>query len=241
MGVVVKYNNKFIPLNHNKDITTLEVNKHKQHTDIQIIESDDIATTGLSYTEVAGGYQCNGGKNSGELVIPSIYNKNKVISIGANAFKQTYLTTVILGDNITTIGDYAFAYSDANFILGDNITTVGAYAFYSCDNLTDSYILKNVTTIGEYAFAGCGLTSVTILDGITTIPKRAFDGCNSLKSVTIPDSVTTIGEYAFAYGANGKIITFKGTMAQWNAIGKGLSWSNGSVSRVICTDGTIWY
>ena len=109
------------------------------------------------------------------------------------------LTSVIIPDNVTTIGYQAFYGCDSltSVTIPDSVTTIGEYAFYSCDSLTSVTIPDSVNTIRDDAFSRCSLTSVTIPDSVTTIGKRAFDMCSSLTSVTIGDSVTTIGEYAF--------------------------------------------
>lgn len=82
--------------------------------------------------------------------------------------------------------------------IGDNVTSIGAYAFFNCKNLTNATIPDGITSIGGYAFLNCGLTSVTIPDSVTTIGEYAFYSCNSLTSVTIPGNVTSIGMCAFS-------------------------------------------
>ena len=109
-------------------------------------------------------------------------------------------TRIIIGDGVTTIGEYAFngCSSLTSVTIPNSVTTIGKNAFSGCSSLTSVPIGNNITTIGEYAFRYCSsLTSVTIPNSVTTIGKNAFDGCSSLTSVTIPNSVTTIGEYAF--------------------------------------------
>lgn len=100
----------------------------------------------------------------------------------------------------------------------------------------------SVTSIGNYAFSGCtGLTSITIPDSVTSIGGSAFAGCTGLTSVTIPNSVTSIGDYAFFECTGLTDIKFNGTMEQWKAISKGISWEFNvpSTCKVVCTDGTI--
>ena len=112
------------------------------------------------------------------------------------------IKTVIINNNVTTIGDDAFADCDSltSVTIPDSVTTIGEWAFSRCDSLASVTIPDSVTTIGGAAFAYCeSLTSVTIPDSITTIGDYAFNDCYSLKSVIIPDSVTTIGVAAF-YG-----------------------------------------
>ena len=101
----------------------------------------------------------------------------KVTSIGQEAFRQCWITSVTIGNSVTSIGDLAFSL---------------------CTDLTSVTIGNSVTSIGRSAFSGCsGLTSVTIGNSVTSIGEHAFSDCTSLTSVTIPNSVTSIGWRAF--------------------------------------------
>ena len=98
------------------------------------------------------------------------------------------------------IGDYAFENcgSLTSVIIGDSVTSIGSYAFYGCDSLTSVIIGDSVTYIGYNAFEGCtSLTSITIPETVTTISGSLFAGCSSLTSIVIPDTVTSIGDSAF--------------------------------------------
>ena len=109
---------------------------------------------------------------------------------------------VISGEGPMTDYDYndsPFYNSDIkSVVIGDGVTTIGNYAFYNCTNLSSITIPDSVTTIGSDAFYNCyNLTNITIPDSVTTISNSAFYNCSNLSSILIPDSVTTIGSSAF--------------------------------------------
>ena len=127
-----------------------------------------------------------------------LFNKSKTELIQYPAGKPE--SAYEIPDSVTSIGNYAFYYSDSltSVTIPDSVTSIGNYAFCECYSLTSVTIPDSVTTIGNSAFSFCfALTSVTIPDGVTTIGDEAFCECESLTSVTIPDSVTSIGDEAF--------------------------------------------
>jgi len=113
---------------------------------------------------------------------------------------KSYIKTIIIGDDVTSIGDSAFAecHRLTSAMIPDSVTSIGDYAFCYCDDLTIVTIGNSVTSIGDYAFYECiGLTNVTIGNSVTSIGECAFIDCCSLTSITIPDSVESIGANAF--------------------------------------------
>lgn len=115
---------------------------------------------------------------------------------------QSGIKTVIIGDNVTTIGELAFAACKAlqNVTLGSRVQTIEVSAFGTCWALQSISFPASVTTIGKHAFLNCRvLQSVSFSDGLTTIGELAFGSCHALQSITLPASVTTIGEYAFSF------------------------------------------
>ncbi len=128
-----------------------------------------------------------------------MYNWSSVSNVPWYSSRSS-VKTVVIGDSVTSIGDYAF-YSCTGLTsvtIGNSVTSIGNYAFYSCTGLTSVTIPDSVTSIVYGAFYNCtGLTSVTIGNSVTSIGYGAFYECTGLTSVTIGNSVTSIGNYAF--------------------------------------------
>ena len=114
------------------------------------------------------------------------------------------LTAINAGSHLESIGDYAFYVTSGNsrlngtITLPESLTTVGQYAFRYCN--ADFILPSTITTLGSYAFANCAnFTHQVVLTSITSIPTYAFYYCSSLRSIIIGEDVTSIGNYAFAY------------------------------------------
>src|SRR5476649_2511503 len=72
------------------------------------------------------------------VTIPTNINGLTVTSIGENAFADTALTSVTIGTNVTSIGDYAFQndYSLTSATIPNSVSTIGDAAFTGCNSLT---------------------------------------------------------------------------------------------------------
>lgn len=85
----------------------------------------------------------------------------------------------------------------SSVILPDNLTSIGNYAFESCARLNNVIIPQGVTTIGKGAFMYCTImSSINIPHSVTSIGQNAFNSCYKIKSVTI-NSRCTVGDGAF--------------------------------------------
>ena len=93
---------------------------------------------------------------------------------------------------INTIPDFAFHYYSDNtgktsltsVILPNNITTIGSSAFDGCTGLTTLSIPNSVTTIADAAFWWCAsLTQINIPSTVTSIGIAVFSACSGLITV----------------------------------------------------------
>jgi len=158
-------------------------------------------------------------------------------------FKES-ISTVIIDENIESIGDNAFSGCNnlSKLVLGKDISRIGYYAFSDCTSLTHVSLPDRLKTIDTYAFKNCTqLLQVDMFDNVNSINNGAFYACSSLKTINISDSVYTIGDGAFLgccsieyfilpaglknVGFNVfagcealRFLFFKGTETEWNNI-----------------------
>lgn len=95
------------------------------------------------------------------------------------------LTNVTFFEGVISIGNVAFGTcSLTSVIIPNSVTSIGDSAFRECKNLTSVIIPDGVTSINYGAFSYCeNLASVTIPASVTSIGKNVFNGCSSLKTV----------------------------------------------------------
>lgn len=122
----------------------------------------------------------------------------EITTVGEGAFSgNTALKRVAL-NNVTSIGDYAFAGCEAlesSLLMLGNVTHIGRYAFLGCTKLTEFAFASGLAEIGEFAFAFSGIASAVIPDE-TEIGEFAFAACANLASVEIGKKCT-VGNSAF--------------------------------------------
>lgn len=111
------------------------------------------------------------------------------------------IQTIVIGDQITQIGRYAFTGTACSTIkFGKNVRSIGAEAFNGCRNLSGDLTLPDsVQIVGDRAFSGCtGLNgTLTLGSSLQTIGAGAFHYCPFSGDLVIPDNVTSIGDSAF--------------------------------------------
>ena len=169
------------------------------------------------------------GAFAGNSTIATIVIPAGVTFVGNQAFNGSGLTTVTFtdsGDQLLTIGNYAFAnlalesltLPSREVIIGDHAffndeslkaldlggtTQIGDYAFsYAGDDLA-VVISASVQSIGNYAFQGYNyggkIGSITFAQNsqLKSIGAYAFEN-SGITEINIPKSVESVGAYAFA-------------------------------------------
>ena len=101
------------------------------------------------------------------------------------------LTSVTIGNDITSIGQYAFIGCQqlSSVTIGTGVTTLGAYAFNHCDALTQVTLPASVASIGDQCFrnsANLQRVNIQRTDGLVTLGDKVFNGCNNLQYIVAP-------------------------------------------------------
>ncbi|MBR3435290.1 MAG: leucine-rich repeat protein [Bacteroidales bacterium] len=138
-------------------------------------------------------------------------NGSKLTEIGNYAFQHCInLWSVSIPDNVTSIGEYAFAKRDMSggdmqlysVTIGASVKTIGTGAFYKCNNLTN--VIWNVkrmdlsqTSVDVFNNLE-SIKTFTFGDKVEDIPSNLCQGCKGITSITIPKSVSSVGNKAFA-------------------------------------------
>ncbi|MDR2129652.1 MAG: leucine-rich repeat domain-containing protein [Odoribacteraceae bacterium] len=180
----------------------------------------------LLLTNMATGFAQSG--TCGENLTWTLSEDEKTLKISGTGAMRDYLFIL----NTSPWDSYRSSITTVE--IGDGVTSIGDWAFSACSSLTSITIPDGVTSIGDGAFAVCrSLTSIAIPDGVTSIGKQAFYDCDRLTAIrvengnvnysseagilfnkdkttlvccpggttgnyTIPDGVTSIEDWAFS-------------------------------------------
>ena len=148
--------------------------------------------------------------------ISALQNGTKLVigdveRIGDRAFYGCKLTSIIIPDSVTSIGNYAFNECKklSSITLGKGVTTIRTNAFYRCPGLKSILVHPNNPNYSSDGIALYnkdkttliqvpeGTTSFVIPDSVTTIGNNAFYGCTKLSGITIGKGVTSIASNEF--------------------------------------------
>ncbi|MDR1592787.1 MAG: leucine-rich repeat protein [Prevotellaceae bacterium] len=142
----------------------------------------------------------NHAKSIGKLTFGS-----GITSIGNNSFRGMALKSIIIPNNITKIGNYAFAecYAPTSLYIHNNITSIGDYAFYDMDNLDYVEIGTGLKSVGTGAFSDCLVLSSFRFNAVDCRvfgdeKHPVFAQSYDMRSFLFGSTVKTIPDYMFA-------------------------------------------
>ena len=200
----------------------------------------DIALFGIK--EI--GYRAfNSGSN---YSLSSVKIPKSVTKIGSEAFKSCYeIESLEIPDSVTEIGDKAFRGCDKikSLEIPDSVKEIGDKAFeytginelsHPCLTIKNGVAIKDGTVLYQANYT----SNVTLPDGVTKIGEKAFYECRWLHSMVLPESLKEIDDNAFFECDYLETLEFKGTVAQWKAVKKGVDLCFRIGTRTVkCTDG----
>ncbi len=134
--------------------------------------------------------------------LTSLILPNTITKIGNNAFNSTTLqvSSITIPASVTSIEFYAF-YNNSRLLtvmFEDNsqITSIGNYAFYNLSSTDFLNLPETLESIGNYAFYQCSKVAPKI---VGSVGEYAFKYCSSITSITVNGN---IGKGAFASCTN---------------------------------------
>lgn len=124
-----------------------------------------------------------------------------VEKLGANAFHSCDIKSVDIPDNVTSIGNLAFAYGGIRSLkIGKGLKNIASGAFKHNYQLSSVTLSEGTETIEKDAFLCCeNLESIVIPKSVKYIGSRAFRHCIKLSEVTFLNTDTVIADDAFQF------------------------------------------
>lgn len=168
---------------------------------------------------------------------------NNVTNIGDFAFAgNKVLSTIEIPSNVANIGIGAFAYcSSVKSIVIDGRTTtleVKDYAFSELGDKLESVTISNNVNFGKGIFKNDNkIKTVVIQDGTTIISEGLFEDCTELTDITVGNSITTIEANAFSGCSKLTIEDYNNIVKNVTSIGNGaFSGCTGLEGKIILKD-----
>ncbi len=163
-------------------------------------------TNGMSYETREFVDEIIASGDCGENATWTLYASGEMVISGSGAMDNytgkdatpwaAYLTkikSVVIGKDITSIGNYAFGYAtkmeSLTFEEGSKLERIGAAAFIYMGYTTEVVLPETVTYIGNSAFAYCSrLTNVTVPASVKAIFAKTFYKSSKLTLIVVSDS-----------------------------------------------------
>lgn len=132
------------------------------------------------------------------------------------------------------------------YYIDDIVSTAGSEGLvYEIKTTWDAEQGKYINTYVVTDLGTCTDTEVVIPymhNGlvVTGISYAAFKDCDNITAIYLPASITSIGNTSLWNCDNLKLISFEGTLEDWNNISKSTYWDYGLTGhKVVCIDGIL--
>ncbi|MBR6270875.1 MAG: leucine-rich repeat domain-containing protein, partial [Lachnospiraceae bacterium] len=142
---------------------------------------------------------------------------------------------------------YGYRDEILTLIIGDKVTGIGNYAFYDSVNLTDITFGSALTTLSTSSFYGCtALEEVTFPASLTTIGTYAFSYCTGITDIVFTGSTApTITDSSFSMVKAKALYPDTQNWEEFNKVGYGgaIYWSNDPNEEIIggsCGNKAAW-
>ena len=126
--------------------------------------------------------------------LTEVYSKSTVI--GEQMFYACDNVTTVILENTVTIGKQAFNNPNGGYtkistlVLPEGLTSIGDYAFTRCD-LTEVLTPSTLATVGQNVFQGCKKITKAVILG-PCMGKGMFQDCSNMNKLVLTDKITTM-------------------------------------------------
>ena len=143
------------------------------------------------------------------IVIDRMYDGRPVTRIAANAFNSKEITSVIIPNSVTRIGEYAFAECGQleNVIFSEITTEIANGAFAGCTKIRSFYdgcVYVKANGNPYYILDSAidqNIKSTSAHKDTKIISFAAFEQCTSLENIILPEGLKIIGDRAFMFAS----------------------------------------
>lgn len=188
-----------VPIYFNKsDASTLTISWGDGSADYTTTSSGNLNTNHTYST--AGAYEITMWISSGAGTYSFGNTSSNNFIGGSNSDYRKCLDSLFIGDNVTTLPNYALynMYNLRKLNIPIGVTSLGQYVLGYCRSLEYAIIPAECTSIGTSCFTDCYYLKNLLLGyGTTTLGDSILINCSTINYIIIPNSVTTLGASTF--------------------------------------------
>ena len=115
---------------------------------------------------------------------------DSVEEIGADAFNDTAIKTIVIPKKVKKILDHTFTFcSELTKVNFNNVEEIGEDAFSHSDKINNIYLGEKVKKVEENAIYGClGLKRIYVGENVQNLGDYVFSYCKNLRGITVNEN-----------------------------------------------------